>query len=418
MKKTGYLVVILMFNVVISNAQTLTYQNFMNNIKNKNIEYIVEKYNVDIAKANAEAAKVFPDPNFSISGTDNQERSLKMGYSIDAGLDYTFELGGKRSARIKLAQSETELNNALLQDFFRNLRADATLAYMNTLYLKQLLEVQRHSYQKMAELAHADSIRYSLGTIMEVDAMQSKLEANTKLNDVIQSETELENAILNLIKLQGDDQMMTVDSVAGVLSYYKREFDLPSLINGALNNRADLLASLRSKEVSQRNLQLAKANRAIDLGLNLGVSRNAEVRNEIAPAPAFTGVTAGISIPLKFSNANKGEIRAGKLAVEQSDASYRLVEQQIRMEVLQTYNLYKAACRKVELFNAGHLDNAHSILKNKTYSYERGETSMFEVINAQRTYNEILDGYYKVLYDCASALIELERASGIWDFMN
>ncbi len=415
MKKINFSIALLFACILNISAQTLTYEIFMNNVRNKNIEYIVEKYNVDIAQAQVEASKVFPDPNFSFSGTDNQERSLKMGYSFDAGLDYTLELGGKRKARIRLAESEREMKDVLLQDYFRNLRADATLAYMNALFQKQLFDVQKQSYQKMAELAHADSIRFSLGSIMEVDAKQSKLEANTMLNDLIQSETELENTILHLYLLQGDEKMEYSDSIGGTLIYEKRNFDLLSLINSAQNNRTDLLAALKSKEVSQRNLNLSKANRAIDLGLNLGVSRNAEVRNEIAPAPAFTAVSAGISIPLKFSNTNKGEIHAGKLAVEQSEAAYHSVEQQIRTEVMQAYNQYKAACKQVDLFNTGHMEDARTILKNKTYSYQRGETSILEVINAQRTYNDVLENYYKALLNCTTTLIELERAAGIWD---
>ncbi len=391
------------------------YAQFMENVKASNIEYIVEKYNVDIAQANVQAAKIFPDPNLSLGATDNQEHRLRMGYSLDAGLDYNLELGGKRHARMLLAQSEVGLNEALLLNFFRNLRADATLAYFTALHQKQLFGVQRLSYWQMVELARADSIRHSLGEISDVDARQSKLEAGMMWNDVVKGETELQNALVHLWLLQGSAQATPPDSVAGGLTYFKRIFELPVLIAAAQNNRADLQAVLRSKEVSERHLRLAKANRAIDLGLNFGVSRNAEVRNEIAPAPAFTAVTAGVNIPLKFSNMNKGEIRAGQLAVEQSEANYRAVEIQIQAEVIKAYNLYVVACRQVENFNSGHLTDAGTILKKKIYSYERGETNLLEVLNAQRTFNDVQEKYYEMLYNCAAALVELERASGIWD---
>ncbi|MDR1170846.1 MAG: TolC family protein [Bacteroidales bacterium] len=391
------------------------YARFMENVKESNIEYMVEKYNVDIAQAHAQAARVFPDPGLSLGATDNQERKLRMGYSLEAGLDYNLELGGKRQARIRLAQSEAGLSEALLLNFFRNLRADATLAYLTAVYQKQLLGVQKMSYRQMAGLARADSIRCSLGEIGDVDARQSKLEAGMMWNDVVQGETELQNTLVHLWLLQGSAQATFPDSVAGGLTRFKRRFELTALITAAQDNRADLQAALRSKEVSERNLRLAKANRAIDLGLNLGVSRNAKVRNEIAPAPAFTAVTAGINIPLKFSNMNKGEVRAGQLAVEQSEANYRAVEIQIQAEVIQAYNLYVAACRQVENFHSGRLTDAGMILKKKIYSYERGETNLLEALHAQRTFNDVQEKYYETLYGCAAALVELERASGIWD---
>ncbi len=75
-------------------------------------------------------AKVFPDPTISYGGFNIGQERLKMGYGFNAALGTTIELGGKRRARINLAKSQTELTNTLLQNYFRNLRADATNAFL------------------------------------------------------------------------------------------------------------------------------------------------------------------------------------------------------------------------------------------------------------------------------------------------
>jgi cobalt-zinc-cadmium efflux system outer membrane protein len=118
---------------------------------------------------------------------------------------------------------------------------------------------------------------------------------------------------------------------------------------------------------------------------------------------------------LKFSNANKGELRAAQLAANQNEMQYQSVELQIGAEVTQAYNNYIIACRQMEQFNAGLLDEAETILKKKIYSYERGETNILDLLNAQRTFNEVQVNYSETLYCCMSALVELERACGIWD---
>lgn len=413
--------IILLFSLCIAvsgNAQEkriLTFNDYLNNVRNSNISYLAEKYNVDIADANVTAAKVFPDPELSVGYANNQNWNLQMGYGVDAGLGWTLELGGKRKARIRLAQSEKEMTGALLVDYFRNLRADATIAYLTALKQRKLYEIQKSSYTQMLGLAHADSVRFRLGSIMEVDARQSKLEAATMLNDVYASEGELQDVLVQLLLFQGDKNMELPDSIAGELFYLKHEFDLSELITTAQNNRADLQSALKSKEVSQNNLRLVKANRAIDLGLSIGGGYSSEVRNEIAPAPAFKGITAGISIPLKLSNTNKGELRAAQMAAQQNEMQYQAIELQISSEVAQVHNKYKIACRQVEQFNTGLLNEAESIFKKKVYSYERGETSILELLNAQRTYNDIQINYSETLYNCAAALVELERACGIWD---
>jgi cobalt-zinc-cadmium efflux system outer membrane protein len=395
--------------------QVLTFNEYLHNVGNANAGYLAEKYNVDLAKANLKAAKVFPDPELSVSYANNQDWNLQMGYGLEAELSYTLELGGKRQARIQVAQSEKEMTDALLEDYFHNLRAEATLAYLTALKQKRLYEIQKTSYRQMLALSHADSLRFHAGLITEVDARQSRLEAAAMLNEVYASEGDWQEALIRLLLFQGKDSGELPDSIPGELSCLQRTFTLPALIVTAQNNRADLLAALKYGEVSQNNLRLAKANRAIDLGISLGANYSSEVRNQIAPAPAFTGIMAGVSIPLKFSNANKGELQAAKWAAEQSGKQYRALELQIGSEVAQAYGRYQTACRQAEQFSAGMLDEAEAILQKKVYSYERGETNILEVLNARRTYNEIQVSYQETLHNCASALVELERACGIWD---
>jgi cobalt-zinc-cadmium efflux system outer membrane protein len=389
----------------------LTFDQYMENVKNCHIGYLAEKYNVDMADANLKAARVFPDPELSVSYSNNQNWSLRMGYSIEAELGYTWELGGKRKARIQVAQSEKEMTAALVDDYFCNLRADAAIAYLGALKQRRLYEIQKSSYEQMRELARADSLRFLSGAIREVDARQSRLEAATLLNDVYASEGDWQEALTQLALFQGDRQLALPDSVAGTLDYATPAFDLPTLIATALNNRADLQAALISKEVSLNNLRLSKANRFIDLGLTLGGVYASKVKNEIAPAPAYKGFTVGISIPLKLSNTNKGELRAAQLAARQREAQYNAIELQISAEVIQAYTKYQVACRQVEQFNAGLLYESEEIFRKRAYSYRRGETSILELLTAQRTYNDLQQTYTETLYLCATALVELERVA-------
>jgi cobalt-zinc-cadmium efflux system outer membrane protein len=389
----------------------LTYEQYMENVKNGNMGYLAERYQVDIADANVKAARVFADPELSVSYGNNQNWNLYMGYSVEAELAYTLELGGKRKARIRVAQSEKEIAGALLEDYFRNLRADATLAYLTVLKQKRLYEIQKSSYQQMRRLAEADSVRLLLGDITEVDARQSKLEAASLLNCVYASEGDWRDALSQLSLFQGDRGMALPDSIAGELVYVKREVQLSSLIIAALYNRADLQVALHGQTAAEYNRQLVQANRAIDLGVSLGGVYASEVKNEIAPAPAYRGITVGVSVPLRFSNGNKGGKRAAELAIRRAEAQYVAVELQIKNEVLQAFTKYQVACRRVELYDSGLLAEAEAIFEKRAYSYRRGETSVLELLNARRVFNDIQIEYVEVLYECAAAFVEVGRSS-------
>jgi cobalt-zinc-cadmium efflux system outer membrane protein len=256
-------------------------------------------------------------------------------------------------------------------------------------------------------------LKLALGEIAEVNALQSRLEATTLMTDYLQSEAEYQNMLSDLTVFEGGTA--AIDSLSGALSLAIRTYQLQALIELAQDNRSDLQAAIRGRELSAANVRLAKANRVIDLGLNIGFAHNTIVLNEIAPAPRHNSVSAGLSIPLKLSNTNRGQLRAAQYAERQAEAEYDAVLLQIRKEVEQCYNSYVSACRQAELYQNRTLSDATQILEKKKYSYARGETSLLEVLDAQRTANEVYQNYYEALYNANASLVELCRAVGIWD---
>ncbi|MDR6463176.1 TolC family protein [Chryseobacterium sediminis] len=393
--------------------ELLSFEEYLNLVGNKNLGYASQKYNVSMAEAAIQTANMFPDPQLEMETTNNGV-SQNMGYVYGASLGWTIELGGKRKARVNLARNQSELSKIQLQDFFRNLRADASLGYIDALKSRALLEVQQDSYKNMQQLAKSDSIRYRLGTISLVTSKQSKLEAASLLNEVYQAESAEQQALTSLSVFLGDSRMIGRD-VAGDFNAFNRDFSIDDLIFQALNERADLLAARQNTEVAKSQISLEKANRVIDLGISAGAERHTEATNEIAPSPTVNAVKMGISIPLKFSNRRNAGLKIAEMTHSQAEVEYKQIEQSIKAEVMQAYQQYAATQKQLRQFHNGMLTEAQNILEGITYSYKRGESSILEVLNAQRTYNNVRKDYYQALADNAAALIELERKAGIWD---
>ena len=338
---------------------------------------------------------------------------MQMGQGISGELSKTFS-PGKRSANIHLAGSEKELTQALLDDYFRNLRCEATLAYLDALKQAELFRVKQNAYDNMRRLAEGDSVKFALGKITEVDATQSRVEAGVMRNDLLQAEAELHNAFLSLGMMLGS-ATDTLYLPQGSLRLADRAFPAGMLVASALENRADLVAAMRNVDVAQRAVTVARRERNMDFDLALGVNHNGTVRNEIAPAPRFTGFTVGLSVPLKFSNFNKGTVEAARYREQQAQTAYEQARLQVQTEVMQNYRRYTSLIGQVRHYDNGLLENAASVVKGKIYSYDRGETSLLEVLNAQRTYDEVRTLYIETLYNYAASLVELETSAGIWD---
>lgn len=147
----------------------LSYHQYMEKVAEGNLEYAAERLNVNVAEAEVTAAKVFNDPNLAISYYNNENNNLQMGEGVEVELSKTFSFG-KRGAGIALARSESELTKALLADYFRNLRAEATVSYLEALKQYELYKVKENAYETIRQLAESDSVRYRLGKIMEIDA--------------------------------------------------------------------------------------------------------------------------------------------------------------------------------------------------------------------------------------------------------
>lgn len=416
MKSNFLIIIVFTVTGIFIKGQTeqepIYFNEYLNYVKDKNLGLAAQKYNVSMAEASILTAGIFPDPQIEME-TSNNGVSKDMGYTMEGAVSWTLELGGKRKARIETAKNEAEYSKLQLQDYLRNLLADATLGYIDALKSKALLNVQKESYQSMLKLAKSDSIRYKLGDISKVTSQQSRLEASSLLNEVYQLEGNRQQSITALSDFMGSDS--TGKEVTGDLNTFNRTFALNDLITQAFNQRADLLASKQNINTAASRVKLEKANRAIDLGLSAGAGHNTVANNEIAPSPAVNTVKLGISVPLKFSNRRNADLKIAEMGHSQAETEYRQIENSIRMEVTQAYQQYTSAQKQLQQFDNGMLKEAESILKGITYSYQRGESSILEVLNAQRTYNELRQNYFQLLADNASALIELERKAGIWD---
>jgi cobalt-zinc-cadmium efflux system outer membrane protein len=390
----------------------ISFKEYLDLVKRNNLEFAAEKLNISIAEAAVEASKAFNDPYMSFDMTSDSENSLRSGYGFSYELGKTIDLGGERKARIDLTQSEKEMTKALVADYLRNLQADATLFYLEAMKHRQLFMVRYNSYETMKKLAESDSIRFKLGSIMEIDAIQSKLETGILRNELIHAISEWKNSLWDISVLAGTSKNDTLFLPSSHLHDVAREFALNDLITEALNNRADLQAALLNKDVSQKALRLTKKERNTDIDIKAGFSNSYLIGGG---APAASGVTAGISLPLRFSNLYRGDIRMAEARIEQAQFLFEQAELKIRSEIMQAWEYYMDYCSQVENFNNGLLENAENVRKGKIYSYQRGETSLLEVLNAQRTYNDIQTTYYETRFNQAAALIQLEKAAGIWD---
>src|SRR5699024_3252128 len=99
---------------------------------------------------------------------------------------------------------------------------------------------------------------------------------------------------------------------------------------------------------------------------------------------------------------------------EQTELSYQALALEVEKEVTQAYQNYLAAQKQLKA-KEKNLIEAEGIYEEIKNDYLKDESSLLEVLNAERTHNRIHQNYINTLFKYAKALVELESSAGIWD---
>lgn len=402
--------IVFMLLMVEASAQSLDYNTYIDLIKKQNAEYVSEELNMAIGNAEVKAARAVDDPSLSFEYGNNSDWSIAMGQSVSAELSKSISIS-KLSGRVKVAKQKLSVTQASFDDYWRNLKADATIDFYDALLAKELLLVDSQAYQNIATLFTSDSLRFVNGEISELDMLQTHLEQFQAQQDLKSRQTEYRNALVLLDERCGDPSRGT-RSIEGHLEMPFQDFDLQQLLDSAFRNRSDLRAAEESVLLAKQEEKLAIRERIPDVELALGANYNTRVRNEEAPAPQFMGYSVGLTIPLPVLSVNSGVRKASMLRQQQAQLQSQSIRNSIQGEVIRAYNVYQSSLQKVKMYNEVLMISAQQVLDGKLYAYQRGETSLLEVLTAQHTFNEIQKDYATCVYDCMVALVELERSIG------
>lgn len=393
-------------------AGGMSYEEFLSQVGSANLELAAQRLNVPIAEAQIAVARIFPEPVLSagVASIDISKNGSPTSY--DVGLAETIEIGGKRGSRISVAQNETSQAKSDLEDFFRTLRANATNDFIDALHTRMVVERKTQTQEAFARLVSVNAERLRAGDIGQVAYLQSRVEAQRFRAEVLAAEGDAEKARLALgLRLGNSSGAITP---AGNLQIASRSFDVDVLVARARADRPDLASKRYALEVARAKLSLAHANRWEDVTLNLGYIYSAPGSGAFAQ-PAFSALNFGFSIPLPFARIYNGEVDGAVAGTTQATLVLRQGELAVEIDVRQALSSYEAALRRVELFTGGVLADADKVAEATLYSYQRGGATLLEVLDAQRTVNEVYLDYFDALAQHAKALVAVEASVGLWD---
>jgi cobalt-zinc-cadmium efflux system outer membrane protein len=173
----------------------------------------------------------------------------------------------------------------------------------------------------------------------------------------------------------------------------------------ALRNRPDLLATIKDQDRSLADERLQRANAKPDLTFGIAFQRQY----------AYTDgklFGAYLNFPLPIYDRNQGEILRAQREGGQTRMRARALENAIATEVENAYQQYQTAQELLQRISGQLLKEASEVREITEYSYRRGEASLLEFLDAQRTYNDAIQSYNDARADYTRSLYLIEAVTG------
>lgn len=184
-------------------AQSLTYKPFIDSVMNNNQAYCAEKLNVPISEALYKASKAIQNPSLSATYGNNSDWKKQMGQSVELEVSQPITFG-VISARKQVAKNEAKIASTNLDDYLLNLKAEASVSFIEALLARDLSQIAYQTYQNMQRLASGDSVRFVKGDISEYDMLQTRIEARMAQQDYLSAVAAYNNNLVTLDLFAGN----------------------------------------------------------------------------------------------------------------------------------------------------------------------------------------------------------------------
>ncbi|HXI31315.1 MAG TPA: TolC family protein [Vicinamibacterales bacterium] len=378
----------------------------------KNLTLVAERLNLTVADAAIATARLRPNP--VLSGGANSLDWLGTGFNETNGagpqeyavrVDVPFERGGKRELRTAVASTARSIAEAQLADSVRRLQLDVTIAAVDVLEAKAKLRLARENLDTLDRLVKLNERRLTSGALPPLEVTRSRVAMLQYRGSVTTAELTVTQARLKIHALLGRQ-------VGEPLADIEDDLRLPPVAAApnldvveaaARTNRPDVRALQRDEARSQYDLRLQVAQGRVDYTLGAEYRRQQGVNGKGNLAGLF------VSVPLPIFNRNQGEIARAEAEHEKAARSLVALETSVSSEVASAYAEFQSTRDLLTGIERELLQPAADARAGTAYVYQAGATSLLDVLDAQRAFNDTMDAYYtaQAAYRRAEARLRL-----------
>ena len=371
---------------------------------------------VEASRALVKQAGFRPNPTLNASGA---KQIGGVDNNTMAEVMLPLELGGRRAARIAVAQKELEAREFELANQERLLAADVRIKFGEALAAIKKLEVTEQTLAAAKQGYDLVAARVAEGKIAPLEQNIFLVEVNRLQSIRETAEGKAETAMFelrNTIGMKPEEPLRLRGDFTNLIA------SLPPLsdsTDNALRDRPDLQGAKTVEQLAAAKIEQAKSEGRIDASVKAGYQRmdssfpvsGYDDRGILRPVQdIFHFFTFGVEIELPVRNRNQGAVEAATFDRQAAQRRVEFGELTIRREVAIAFARYNRAARSLSIFQNGVRDQANANLQVIWQTYELGSRSLLDYIAEERRFLEVENELIDAEFETYSANIEILRA--------
>ncbi len=354
----------------------------------------------EAAATAAEAVQAGHYPNPTLEYLREGEQAGTRTTTVQ--ISQPIELGGKRSARMALADSTAAQARDELAALRQEVRAEAIAAW----YAVRTAQERQALAQALSALAGKSidvaARQVAAGKVSPIDETRARLaaaEARTELNAAA-ADLALAHTRLGALVGRPADTLLLAPGEDAPLPALK---PLPALLAEAAQSLP--VRRARSQLAAQEaQTQVERAARLPDLTLTVGSQKIDDVGRRQA--------VVGVSLPLPLFNRNEGKLLAALRRSDKARDELAAAETETASELGTAYTRYEQSRLDADLLRAEVIPSARSAYELTLTGFEHGKFAFLDVLDAQRTWARVQARQRAATQEAWRAWADIARLAG------
>jgi cobalt-zinc-cadmium efflux system outer membrane protein len=377
-----------------------------------NLQLLAQRFNVDAAKALILQAKLWPNPNLSVSRgpvlpLSDPTAGFFNNSETAATLSQLFLLAGKRNKQIRLAEANVKLTEYQLYDLLRTLKYTLRTDFYNIYYLQQSAKVYDEEISSLQQVANAFAKQEGKGYIAEKEVIRIKAQLyslQSEYTDLVNQLNDIESELKLVLQVKPATYIIPLADTLAIASLNPNKYPVSALIDTAYKSRTDLQIAKANTDISKLNYNYQKSLATPDLTVSMSYDRQGSYVKDFH--------SVGLSMDLPFLNRNQGNIKSAKSLIEFNNATQKSVEATVEEN---TFRALQKVITQDKMFHAidpGFSSDFERLLQGVLINYQRRNITLLDFLDFYDSYKVNTLQINSIKFNRVSAFEDLNFYTG------